>query len=207
MRTAGQLGALDSLHRRDLGARGQRRCWCTNRSDRALDGSIAAPRDEGRVAEAAREYWAASCPRRERDGRLRLLADADGLNQVGDRLGERLADVLVDQAPVLVEALGRLPARDFVGERACADGGEDFAQLGLGPDSTEGARRGADDSRWLRSGFVATGRETQSSAFFSTPGMDALYSGVAMRTASAPATAERSSATVAGASGPSSSWS
>ena len=59
----------------------------------------------------------------------------------------------------------------------------------------------------LRSGFVATGRETQSSAFFSTPGMDALYSGVAMRTASAPATAERSSATAAGASGPSSSWS
>ena len=29
----------------------------------------------------------------------------------------------------------------------------------------------------FRSGFVATGRETQSSAFFSEPGMDELYSG------------------------------
>ena len=37
----------------------------------------------------------------------------------------------------------------------------------------------------FRSGFVATGRETQSSAFFSEPGMDELYSGVANRTASA----------------------
>jgi len=30
----------------------------------------------------------------------------------------------------------------------------------------------------FRSGFVATGRETQSIAFFSEPGMDELYSGV-----------------------------
>ena len=57
----------------------------------------------------------------------------------------------------------------------------------------------------LRSSFVASGRETQSSAFFSWPGIEALYSGVAKRTASAPAIAERSSATAAGAAGPSSS--
>ena len=59
----------------------------------------------------------------------------------------------------------------------------------------------------FRSGFVATGRETQSSAFLSTPGIDALYSGVAIRTASAAPTAARSSATAAGASAVSSSWS
>jgi hypothetical protein len=51
----------------------------------------------------------------------------------------------------------------------------------------------------FRSGFEASGRETQSIAFFSTPGIDQLYSGVANRTASAPAIASRSEATPAGA--------
>ena len=46
-----------------------------------------------------------------------------------------------------------------------------------------------------RSGFVACGRDAQSSAFLSTPGSDALYSGVAISTASAPAIAARSSRT------------
>jgi hypothetical protein len=59
----------------------------------------------------------------------------------------------------------------------------------------------------LRSGFVAAGRETQSRAFLSWPGMDALYSGVAMSTASAAAKRERSSLTSAGAPAASSSWS
>ena len=42
------------------------------------------------------------------------------------------------------------------------------------------------------------GREAQSSAFFSTPGIEWLYSGVATRTASAPRIASRSSRTAAG---------
>src|SRR5207237_928881 len=37
----------------------------------------------------------------------------------------------------------------------------------------------------FRRAFVATGRETQSIAFFKCPGMDVLYSGVAKRTAPA----------------------
>src|SRR5687767_11282774 len=57
----------------------------------------------------------------------------------------------------------------------------------------------------LRIGFVASGRETQSNAFFSCPGIELLYSGVAIRTASARAIASRSSATATGASTPSSS--
>ena len=42
---------------------------------------------------------------------------------------------------------------------------------------------------------VSRGREPQSSAFLSAPGMEPLYSGVTMRTASAPATAERNAST------------
>jgi hypothetical protein len=50
----------------------------------------------------------------------------------------------------------------------------------------------------LRSGLDFGGRETQSSAFFNTPGIDALYSGVANSTASASAIAAFSSVTAAG---------
>jgi hypothetical protein len=56
-----------------------------------------------------------------------------------------------------------------------------------------------------RSGFFASGRETQSSAFLSWPGIDELYSGVAIRSASAPAIAPRRAATAAGAGSTSSS--
>jgi hypothetical protein len=55
--------------------------------------------------------------------------------------------------------------------------------------------------------FVATGRETQSIACFSWPGMDALYSGVANSTASAFAIAASKRATLAGRGWTSSSWS
>ena len=47
---------------------------------------------------------------------------------------------------------------------------------------------------------MSSGREAQSSAFFSCPGTEWLYSGVEMRTASAERTASRNSATVAGSS-------
>jgi len=55
-----------------------------------------------------------------------------------------------------------------------------------------------------RKTFVAIGREAQSTAFFSAPGIDELYSGVAISTASAAATASRSAAT-AGCAGSTSS--
>ena len=42
-----------------------------------------------------------------------------------------------------------------------------------------------------RSALSGNGRDAQSSAFFSTPGIDALYSGVAIRTASAASMASR----------------
>ena len=51
----------------------------------------------------------------------------------------------------------------------------------------------------FRSVFVARGRETQSRAFFSEPGIEELYSGVAKRTASASPIALRSAATDIGA--------
>jgi hypothetical protein len=57
----------------------------------------------------------------------------------------------------------------------------------------------------LRIGFVAIGRETQSNAFFNCPGIELLYSGVAIRTASARAIVSRSATTAPGASIPSSS--
>ena len=45
------------------------------------------------------------------------------------------------------------------------------------------------------------GREAQSSAFFSCPGIEWLYSGVAISTASAARIASRSSRTASGATG------
>src|SRR4249920_2270219 len=51
---------------------------------------------------------------------------------------------------------------------------------------------------WPRNGLSASGRETQSSAFLSKPGMEPLYSGVAISTASAASIRWRSSCTSAG---------
>src|SRR5215217_2411836 len=56
-----------------------------------------------------------------------------------------------------------------------------------------------------RSGLVACGREAQSRAFLRTPGSEALYSGVAISTASASAIASRSAWTASGAGSMSSS--
>ena len=51
----------------------------------------------------------------------------------------------------------------------------------------------------LRSGDSASGRESQSRAFLSWPGIEWLYSGVETRTASASAIASKSAWTVSGA--------
>ena len=56
-----------------------------------------------------------------------------------------------------------------------------------------------------RSGAPAAGREIQSRAFFSCPGIDPLYSGVEISTASASRTADASAATAAGVGSSSSS--
>ena len=50
----------------------------------------------------------------------------------------------------------------------------------------------------FRIGDSSSGRETQSSAFFSAPGIEWLYSGVATSTASAAASAAFSRCTAAG---------
>jgi hypothetical protein len=55
------------------------------------------------------------------------------------------------------------------------------------------------------SALSPAGREAQSSAFFSTPGIEWLYSGVAIRTASASRIASRSASTASGAGAPPSS--
>jgi hypothetical protein len=57
----------------------------------------------------------------------------------------------------------------------------------------------------FRSGFETSGRDSQSIAFFSWPGIEWLYSGVLMSRASAAATASRRRATAAGAGSTSSS--
>ena len=51
----------------------------------------------------------------------------------------------------------------------------------------------------FRMAFVAGGRDTQSSAFLSAPGIDELYSGVVKNTASAARTASRIRETASGA--------
>ena len=58
---------------------------------------------------------------------------------------------------------------------------------------------------FARRTLSGNGRDAQSSAFFSTPGMEALYSGVAMSSASAAAICARSTSTAAGARAPSAS--
>ena len=89
---------------------------------------------------------------------------------------------------------------ELVLDDAGAGGGEHLADLGLRPDGAELARGRANDRRGLAlQRGLARGRETQSIAFLSAPGMDELYSGVAKRIPSASATAWRSSATDSGA--------
>ena len=75
-----------------------------------------------------------------------------------------------------------------------------YELTGLCPDGAEHAGARADHATGLlRIGFVASGRDTQSSAFFSVPGIDELNSGVVKKTASASRTASRIRATASGA--------
>ena len=126
-----------------------------------------------------------------------------------DRLAEPLARRLVDEPAVGVELL-RAPARPASSTsttrapiaastlRSSAWAQTAPKRPALEPITATGLPRKT---------FVANGREAQSSAFFSAPGIEWLYSGVAIRTASAEATASRSDATATGAGPRSSSWS
>ena len=68
-------------------------------------------------------------------------------------------------------------------DHARAGARQHLAEVGLRPDGAEHARaRPTTATGLLRIGAVALGREAQSIAFFSCPGIDELYSGVANRT-------------------------
>ena len=100
---------------------------------------------------------------------------------------------------MVVEAVGRLGHRQLFVEHACAQRPEHLARLGLRPTAPNMPVLAPITSAGLpRIGFSAIGRETQSSAFFSAPGIEWLYSGVAIRTASAPAIASFSATTAGG---------
>ena len=122
---------------------------------------------------------------------------------IDDLLRQELADLLaqqvVRQPAVRVEALMRKRHGQLAVDDVSADRVQDLAQLSLRPHGAEHAGARSDDGGGLpRSALAGNGREAQSSAFLSCPGIDELYSGVLMRTASAEASAPRSAATVAG---------
>ena len=93
--------------------------------------------------------------------------------------------------------LGRLAARARSRRR---DDPRYLACLRLSPDGAEEACRRADHGDWLAAQrVVREGREAQSRAFFRTPGIDPLNSGIAIITPSALAIAARSCATAGSA--------
>lgn len=101
---------------------------------------------------------------------------------------ELLMQVGCEQWTALVELLVGLRECQFAVDDFGADGVEDLPQFCLGPGGAEEPGRGAAGATGLlRRTLAAIGREIQSRAFLSAPGTDALYSGVANRTASAPA--------------------
>ena len=120
-------------------------------------------------------------------------------HEIVQDLAEAHAQLVVDQAAVRVESGDCLRDRKLDGKDAGTDQSDDLLELGLSPDGSERPGEAPITATGsLLSGFVATGRETQSIAFFSWPGIEALYSGVAKSTASASAIADRNLATVNG---------
>ena len=109
------------------------------------------------------------------------------------RVAELLADLVVNEAAVLVELLGGAADRELdlatrapmapstLRSSACAHTAPN--RPALEPITATG---------FPTEHVGASGRDAQSSAFFSAPGIEELYSGVAIRTASADATAARS---------------
>ena len=125
-----------------------------------------------------------------------------------DRLGrerlehepEPLEELAVEQAPRGVELLVGAGDGQLVADDAGAGGAEDPAAGRPAPTS----RRTGRGSRRRRNGLVRSaassrGRDAQSIAFFSPPGTEPLYSGVAKRIASAAPHASRRRATGSGA--------
>ena len=118
-----------------------------------------------------------------------------------------LFEVRVFQSAQRVEAVRGVADCNLAVDDACAHGAEHLAKFGLRPHRPESAGACADDCDWLvtdgvrllRMVFVVIGRDTQSSAFLSTPGTDELYSGVTKKTPSVLAIAARRPSTVSGA--------
>ena len=65
--------------------------------------------------------------------------------ELGEDAREREREVFVDQGAVVGEGVVGHADRELAVDHAGADGGEDLARLGLGPDRAEQAGRGADD--------------------------------------------------------------
>ena len=135
--------------------------------------------------------------------------DGCGLReQQFERLAETGADVVVGELALVVELLVCVADGQLGLGHPCAHRPEHLAQLGGGPDASErAALELITATGLLRNAFVASGREPQSSAFLSAPGIDELYSGVAKKTASTSRTSSRNAAAAAGAGTMSSSWS
>ena len=120
----------------------------------------------------------------------RLGRDAGGhvsATSVSKRVAELLADLVVDEAAVArrtSRARGRRrprPRRRARPSRRAPCGARPAAQTAPNKPALEPITA----TGLLRNAFVASGREAQSSAFLSAPGIEELYSGVANRTASA----------------------
>ena len=126
--------------------------------------------------------------------------ERETLNGLG--LGEERAhdvahlffEVRLVQPPSLVEAVHGVTDLDLAFRDPRAHRAEHLSELGLSPDCSEHAGAGL-----LRITLVAYGRDNQSSAFLSAPGIDELYSGVAKKTASTFRTASRIRRTASGA--------
>ena len=136
-----------------------------------------------RRAADARGEAAALVPRCARPGELEQLVE---------RRRERLDGVALERQPVRSERLVGLADRQLAVEHARADRARAPC---ASPPAPRRRRTGPCSRRSTAAGLAraaassAIGRETQSSAFLSTPGIEPLYSGVAISTASAAAIA------------------
>ena len=138
--------------------------------------------DSGRALSRARQAARGSVRAQRRRVARRSVGDAASRERRAalQRRGRR------PRPPAVVELLVGEDDRQLGVDDARADGAEDLARLGLRPDGAEHAGARADDGDVLPlNGLSAIGRESQSIAFFSAPGSEWLYSGVATRMASA----------------------
>ena len=171
---------------------------CEGGEPRLLGGALA-----GAAAPAG--GFAAGARRGARRGRpssggQRLAAGLDRVEERREDVGATQVELLGAQRSRLVEGVLRLRQGQVGVDDPGAGVDEDLASSACAqtaPKLPVLAPITATGLFW--STVLARGREAQSIAFFSTPGMEALYSGVAISRASADAIARQRSATGAGA--------